>query len=135
MLGVLRREDDELALAPLRRSRTSPISSAMRAPPGCGGTSKPAVARPAGVDLTAYRVVQEALARPPPCARAAAGAWVAVRYGADTVELEVVDDGAARPAPMGMAERGGALQRRAAHRRPATAARRCGRACRSRSAA
>jgi signal transduction histidine kinase len=55
----------------------------------------------AGADLTAYRVVQEALAG----AMRAGGAAVTVRYAADAVELEVVDDGSARPAPMGIAER------------------------------
>jgi signal transduction histidine kinase len=66
----------------------------------------------AGADLTAYRVVQEALAG---AARegGAASATVTVRYGTDAVDLEVVDDGSARPAPLGIAERvalyGGAL--------------------------
>ena len=59
---------------------------------------------PAGADLTAYRVVQEALAG---AMRegGAAGAAVTVRYAADAVELEVVDDGSARAAPLGIAER------------------------------
>jgi signal transduction histidine kinase len=107
LLGVLRREDDELALAPqptlahvadlVRRARVAGLPVELR-------IEGSAVALPAGVDLTAYRVVQEALAG---AVRegAAAGAWVAVRYGAETVELEVLDDGAARPAPMGIAER------------------------------
>jgi signal transduction histidine kinase len=58
----------------------------------------------AGADLTAYRVVQEALAG---AVRegGATGATVVVRYGAEAVELEVVDDGTARPAPLGIAER------------------------------
>jgi signal transduction histidine kinase len=107
LLGVLRREDDELALAPqptlahvadlVRRARAAGLPVELRVE----GAAAPL---PAGVDLTAYRVVQEALAG---ALRegAAAGAWVAVRYGADAVELEVLDDGAARPAPMGIAER------------------------------
>ena len=58
----------------------------------------------AGADLTAYRVVQEALAG---AVRegAAASATVTVSYGPDAVDLEVADDGSARPAPMGIAER------------------------------
>jgi len=107
LLGVLRRDDDELALAPqptlahvadlVRRARAAGLPVELRVE----GT---AVALPAGADLTAYRVVQEALAG---AMRegAAAGAWVAVRYATDAVELEVLDDGAARPAPMGIAER------------------------------
>jgi signal transduction histidine kinase len=107
LLGVLRREDDELALAPqptlahvadlVRRARAAGLPVELR----IEGTAVPL---PAGADLTAYRVVQEALAG---AVRegAAAGAWVAVRYAADAVELEVLDDGAARPAPMGIAER------------------------------
>ena len=107
LLGVLRREDDELALAPqptlahvadlVRRARAAGLPVELRVE----GAAAPL---PAGADLTAYRVVQEALAG---AVRegAAAGAWVAVRYGADAVELEVLDDGAARPAPMGIAER------------------------------
>jgi signal transduction histidine kinase len=107
LLGVLRREDDELALAPqptlahvgdlVRRARVAGLPVELR-------VEGSAVALPAGVDLTAYRVVQEALAG---AVRegAAAGAWVAVRYDADAVELEVLDDGAARPAPMGIPER------------------------------
>ena len=53
---------------------------------------------PAGVDLTAYRIVQEALTN----ARKHAGparAHVVVRYGIETLDLEVTDDGRARPAP------------------------------------
>jgi signal transduction histidine kinase len=107
LLGVLRREDDELALAPqptlahvadlVRRARAAGLPVELRVE----GAVAPL---PAGVDLTAYRVVQEALAG---AVRegAAAGASVAVRYGADAVELEVLDDGAARPAPMGITER------------------------------
>jgi len=47
---------------------------------------------PAGVDLTAYRIVQEALTN---VIRHAgpASAEVTVRYGADALELEVLDDG------------------------------------------
>jgi signal transduction histidine kinase len=107
LLGVLRREDDELALAPqptlahitdlARRARAAGLPVALH-------VEGHAAALPAGADLTAYRVVQEALAG---AMRegGAAGAVVTVRYAADAVELEVVDDGSARPAPMGIAER------------------------------
>jgi signal transduction histidine kinase len=107
LLGVLRREDDELALAPqptlahvadlVRRARAAGLPVELRVE----GTPAPLAA---GADLTAYRVVQEALAG---AVRegAAAGATVSVRYGAEAVDLEVLDDGAARPAPMGIEER------------------------------
>jgi signal transduction histidine kinase len=107
LLGVLRREDDELALAPqptlahvadlVRRARAAGLPVTLH-------VEGEAAALSAGADLTAYRVVQEALAG---AVRegAAAGATVTVRYGAAAVELEVVDDGSARPAPLGIAER------------------------------
>jgi signal transduction histidine kinase len=107
LLGVLRREDDELALAPqptlahvadlVRRGRAAGLPVTLHVE----GAATPL---PAGADLTAYRVVQEALAA---AVRegATVGATVTVRYGADAVDLEVVDDGAARPAPLGIAER------------------------------
>jgi signal transduction histidine kinase len=107
LLGVLRREDDDLALAPqptlahvadlARRASAAGLSVALHV------EGEPAPLS-AGADLTAYRVVQETLAG---AVRdgAAASATVTVRYGPDAVELEVVDDGSARPAPMGIAER------------------------------
>jgi signal transduction histidine kinase len=107
LLGVLRREDDELALAPqptlahvadlVRRARAAGLPVTLRVEGAAAPLS-------AGADLTAYRVVQEALAG---AVRdgAVAGATVTVRYGAGAVELEVLDDGPARPAPMGIAER------------------------------
>ena len=49
---------------------------------------------PAGVDLSAYRIVQEALTNTVRHARATR-AEVTVRYGADAVELDVRDDGRA----------------------------------------
>ncbi len=107
LLGVLRREDDELALAPqptlahvadlVRRASAAGLPVTLRVEGAAAPLS-------AGADLTAYRVVQEALAG---AVRdgAAAGAAVTVRYGASAVELEVLDDGPTRPAPMGIAER------------------------------
>ncbi len=107
LLGVLRREDDELALAPqptlahvadlVRRARATGLPVDLRV----DGEPAPLSA---GADLTAYRVVQEALAG---AVRegAAASASVTVRYGEEAVDLEVVDDGASRSAPMGIEER------------------------------
>jgi signal transduction histidine kinase len=107
LLGVLRREDDELALAPqptlahladlVRRASDAGLPVALHVEGAAAPLS-------AGADLTAYRVVQEALAG---ALRegGAARATVTVSYGADAVELEVLDDGFARPAPLGIAER------------------------------
>jgi signal transduction histidine kinase len=107
LLGVLRREDDELALAPqptlahvadlVRRARAAGLPVALH-------VEGEAVALSAGADLTAYRVVQEALAGAVREGHAAR-ATVTVRYGPDAVDVEVVDDGTERPAPMGIAER------------------------------
>ena len=56
-------------------------------------------ALPVGIELSAYRIVQEALTN----ALKHAGeshASVRVRYGADSLELEIVDDGAGAQAPV-----------------------------------
>ena len=47
---------------------------------------------PAGVDLAAFRIVQEALANSGKHARAG-HAWVTVRYAPRAIELEIADDG------------------------------------------
>jgi signal transduction histidine kinase len=110
LLGVLRHDDEEIALAPqpslahveslVRRVRSGGLPVNLR----IEGSATPL---PAGVDVTAYRVVQEALGV------AAAGgdagrADVVVRYEPGAVELEVRDDGAGgdptRPL-LGMRER------------------------------
>ena len=95
LLGVLRREDEELALAPtpslehveslVRRARTAglPVELAVE------GNLTPL---PAGVDLTAYRVLQDALNEALDHGRAGR-ARVIVRYGDGEVDLEVRDDG------------------------------------------
>jgi signal transduction histidine kinase len=107
LLGVLRREDDELALAPqptlahvadlVRRARATGLAVELHV----AGEPAPLSA---GADLTAYRVVQEALAA---AVRegGAGGATVNVRYAPATVDLEVLDDGTPRPAPSGIEER------------------------------
>jgi signal transduction histidine kinase len=107
LLGVLRREDDELALAPqptlahvadlVRRARATGLAVELHV------AGRPAPLS-AGADLTAYRVVQEALAA---AVRegGAGGATVNVRYAEAAVDLEVLDDGSPRPAPIGTQER------------------------------
>ena len=108
LLGVLRKEDEELALAPqpslahvgdlVRRSAAAGLPTELHTE----GAAQPL---PAGIDLTGYRVVQEALTAARE--RGAAGrARVAVRYRADDVLVEVVDDGAPRGRGLlGMRER------------------------------
>jgi signal transduction histidine kinase len=64
----------------------------------------PATRVPAGVDLSAYRIVQEALTNTLRHARATR-AEVSVRYSSDEIEVDVRDDGRARPA--GDGDRGG----------------------------
>src|SRR4051794_7032903 len=100
LLGVLRRDDEELALAPqpslthirdlVARARAAglPVELEIEGEHGL---------LPAGVDLTAYRVIQEALdgALDAPDQRRAT---VRLRYGDADVALEVTDAGDARPA-------------------------------------
>ena len=96
LLGVLRREDEEIALAPqptlrhldslVRRSQAAGLPVALT-------VEGDARELPPGVDLTAYRLVQAALTGA--LEQGAAGrAEVKVRYAPDSVELEVLDDGA-----------------------------------------
>jgi len=58
---------------------------------------------PAGVDLSAYRIVQEALTNTLKHAGTGASSKVSVAYRQDHVQIEVTDDGAGRhaqpPAP------------------------------------
>jgi signal transduction histidine kinase len=101
LLGVLRRDDEELALAPqpslthvrdlVARARAAGLPVELEVE----GEHGPL---PAGVDLTAYRVIQEALggALEAPDERRAT---VRLRYDDAEVALEVTDVGAARPGP------------------------------------
>jgi signal transduction histidine kinase len=99
LLGVLRREDEELALAPqpslahvadlIARVRAAGLRVELQVE---GVQSE----LPAGVDLTAYRVIQEALGS----ALEAADdrrAVVRVRYGSGEIGLEITDVGEAPP--------------------------------------
>jgi signal transduction histidine kinase len=97
LLGMLRANDEELALAPqpslaaldaLARQVTQaglPVELRIEGEPA---------ELPATVDLSAYRIVQEALTNALKHA-GPARAIVSVRYGDGEVELEIVDDGAA----------------------------------------
>lgn len=96
LLGILRRDGEELGLAPqpglddlaalVEQTRLAGLPVELRVE----GTPRPL---PLGADLSAYRIVQEALTN----ARKHAGdarATVTVRYGAEELELEIADDGA-----------------------------------------
>jgi signal transduction histidine kinase len=95
MVGVLRRPEEAPALAPqpsleyldklIEHARETGLPVELRI------EGKP-VPLPAGVDLTAYRLVQEGLTNALKHARAE-HAEVLVRYGNGHVELEVTDDG------------------------------------------
>jgi signal transduction histidine kinase len=96
LLGLLRADDEQLALAPqpslsrLNRLVSEveraglPVELTVEGEPG---------ELPPGIDLSAYRIVQEALTN---ALRHAgpARARVVVRYGEEGLELEIVDDGA-----------------------------------------
>jgi signal transduction histidine kinase len=98
LLGILRKEDRELALAP-RPSLAYLDVLAERM--GAAGlpvevhVDGEARALPPGVDLSAYRIVQEALTNTLKHA-GPASARVVVRYGPEEVELEISDDGRGR---------------------------------------
>jgi signal transduction histidine kinase len=95
LLGIMRTEEDVPALAPqpglgtlpalVQQVRQSglPVELTVEGEP---------VKLPAGVDLSAYRIVQEALTNALQHA-GPAHAWVAVRYVGDDVEIEVANDG------------------------------------------
>ncbi|HEY8583599.1 MAG TPA: histidine kinase [Capillimicrobium sp.] len=105
LLGVLRVDSAEAPLAPqpgmeqltalVARARDAGLPVELTVEGG-----RPAL--PAGVDLTGYRIVQEALTNTMKHA-ASAPTEVRVRYGDDAVELEVAN--AAAPAPGGEAQR------------------------------
>lgn len=95
LLGMLRSDDEDIALAPqpsLRyldalaaqvREAGLPVELAVEGEP---------IELPPGVDLSAYRIVQEALTNALKHAGPAT-ARVVVRYGNDDVELEIADTG------------------------------------------
>ena len=96
LLGMLRSADEELALAPQPSlSRIGDLADRLSSaglPVEVTIEGEP-VELPPGVDVSAYRIVQEALTNALKHA-GPARARVIVRYRADELELEVVDDGA-----------------------------------------
>ncbi|HEV2815232.1 MAG TPA: sensor histidine kinase [Solirubrobacteraceae bacterium] len=105
LLGMLRRSDDELALAPQPSlSRLGDLVDEVRAagmPVDLRIEGEPRQVAP-GVDLSAYRIVQEALTNALKHA-GPARARVTVRYGDTELDIEIADDGAGatEPAPAG----------------------------------
>jgi signal transduction histidine kinase len=99
-LGVLRREDDERALAP--HPGVDDLKGLIEQAKAGGLTVELAVEGervplPQAIDLSAYRIVQEALTNVIKHA-GAERALVTVRYLDDELEVEVADDGAGPPA-------------------------------------
>jgi signal transduction histidine kinase len=95
LLGLLRESDDELSRAPLPSlARIADLAEQVRA----SGLAVEVdiegepVDLPPGVDLSAYRIVQEALTNALKHA-GPAQARVRIHYGAESVELEILDDG------------------------------------------
>ena len=95
LLGIMREETRRPALAPQPGLGTLPAlveqvrQSGLPVELTVEGTP---VKLPAGVDLSAYRIVQEALTNTLKHA-GPAQAWVAVRYAGEDVEIEVANDG------------------------------------------
>jgi signal transduction histidine kinase len=109
LLGVLRAEDEELALAPQPSLRH--LDALVRRATAAGlpvhmAVEGDEVELPAGIDVTGYRVVQEALSGALN-AHGAGRAEVSVRYRPASVELEVRDDGrlVGDGPPLGLRER------------------------------
>jgi signal transduction histidine kinase len=95
LLGILRSDMTEAELEPqpgmasldtlVERTRLAglPVELTIEGDP---------VKLPAGLDLTAYRIVQEALTNAIKYA-GPANAWVTIRYGRDAIDLEISNDG------------------------------------------
>ena len=95
LLGLLRDGDEELALAPqpsLARIDDLAASLTETGLPVEVRVEGTPVNLPPGIDVTAYRIVQEALTNTLKHA-GPARAFVVVRYEPGVVELEVLDDG------------------------------------------
>jgi signal transduction histidine kinase len=95
LVGIMRTEEDSVALTPQPGLGTLPalVEQVRQSglPVELSVEGEP-VALPAGVDLSAYRIVQEALTNTLKHA-GPAHAWVAVRYAGNDVEIQVENDG------------------------------------------
>jgi signal transduction histidine kinase len=98
LLGILRKDDQELALAPRASLEQLDVLAEHVCEAGLPvelrveGEAKPL---PPGVDLSAYRIVQEALTNVLKHA-GPASAQVVVRYRLEGIELEITDNGRGR---------------------------------------
>jgi signal transduction histidine kinase len=95
LLGMLRRDDEEIALAPQPSLRHLEALAAQVREAGLGvelSVEGEPVELPPGVDLSAYRIVQEALTNVLKHAGPAT-ARVVIRYGDHDLELEIADTG------------------------------------------
>jgi signal transduction histidine kinase len=96
LLGMLRRSDDELALAPQPSlAHLDDLVAQVREagmPVDLRVEGEPRPLAP-GIDLSAYRIVQEALTNALKHA-GPASARVVVRYGTNELDIEIADDGA-----------------------------------------
>jgi signal transduction histidine kinase len=95
LLGMLRRNDEEIALAPqpsLRYLNALAAQVSEAGLPVALSIEGEPVELPPGIDLSAYRIVQEALTNALKHAGPAT-ARVAVRYGDHDLELEIADNG------------------------------------------
>jgi signal transduction histidine kinase len=95
LLGLLRSDGEGLSLAP--RPSLAHVDALVATVRDAGVPTDLAVegetrALPPGIDVSAYRIVQEALTNVVKHA-GPARASVVVRYGATDVEVEVIDDG------------------------------------------
>ncbi|MGH2968311.1 MAG: sensor histidine kinase, partial [Solirubrobacteraceae bacterium] len=96
LLGMLRQADDELALAPrpsLTRIDELVAQLAATGLPVAVTVEGEPLELPPGIDVSAYRIVQEALTNALKHA-GPARAHVTLRYTPDELELVIVDDGA-----------------------------------------
>ncbi len=102
LLGILRAHGEELSLAPQPGlDRLAPLLEQMRETGLTVGMTVEGEPVPlsAGMDLAAYRIVQEALTNTLRHAGRGARADVAIRWNGTAVELEVRDDGAGAAPP------------------------------------
>ena len=96
LLGVLRESDDGSGVAPqpgveeLGELVDSVCRAGVPVQLALAGSPQPL---PRGMELTAYRIVQEALTNTLKHGGANPHAWVTIDYGADAVELRIEDDG------------------------------------------
>ena len=101
LLGMLRGDANDL-LTPQPRLRDVPILVTQLREAGLPVELNVAGERrelPVGIELSAYRIVQEALTNALKHA-GEARASVNIRYGSDSLELEIADDGAGASAPV-----------------------------------